>query len=654
MKLLFSSWNDQIVDNRGIDPSEWKPADLKLPDDYDKDHSIGAFVGWAGLIINKEGYDVVDLCHRYMESVQEASCGRCFPCRIGTAVMKDLLAKVAAGNGSPEDLFQLHQLGEDISATSKCSIGQTGPIPVIHALKHFKESFEKRIAHKAGPAKDFETRTKITAPCYTACPSGMDIPAYVEAIREHRPGDSLEIIRQASPLAASLGRACFHPCESACSMKEADQPISICKLKRYAWDYENLHGLTEPVNPQMGKKNQKVAVIGGGPAGLSFAYYMALRGYSPTIFEALPVAGGMASVGIPQYRIPREILQQEVDYIEKNGVEFKYGVRVGTDKTVQQLRDEGYKGFFMGIGAHLSKSMGAEGEDKNYNGFIRGIDFLRDLELTGKHDVTGKSVIVVGGGNVAMDCCRTPIRLGAKKVTVVYRRTKKELPADPHEVHDSEIEGVNYEFLAAPKRIIAENGKVTGLECTRMQLGEPDASGRRSPVEIKGSEFIVPADIIIQAIGQDCDLTVLSGEEKIEITKWKTIQADRDTLQTGAPDIFAGGDVFNGPMTLVDACGNARRAAQSMDLYLTGEKVEMTEDQKMDKVMKLLGVEDKHHPGSIKESRDRNPMNTIEMDERLHSFEEVETGYTLSQAIDEASRCMRCYQVGMVVLEERI
>jgi len=652
LKVLFSSWNDQIVDNRGRAQSDWAEANVRLPLEFDVNNRIHSFMGWSGIILANDGYDIVDLSTHYIKSIQEASCGRCFPCRIGTAVMQDLLEVISRGRGEISDIEKLERLGADISDTSKCSIGQTGPIPILHALKYFKGDFEKRILGGEN-RKVFQYVSKTTAPCMNACPTGMDIPGYIEAIREGRPGDSLELIRQASPVAASLGRACFHPCEKSCVRFASEEPVSICKLKRYAWDYDDQHEPGEENEFVPHSKQTKVAVIGAGPAGLSFAYYMALAGYSPTVFEALPVPGGMAAVGIPEYRIPKEVLRREVDYIEKQGVEIRYGVRVGTDILISELRRQGYRGFFVGIGAHQSKKMGAQGEDEDYQGFVRGIDFLRDCIIEDKNIVNDKNVIVVGGGNVAMDCCRTPIRQGAKKVTVVYRRTKKELPADPHEVHDSEIEGVNYEFLAAPKRIIAEKGKVTGLECARMQLGEPDASGRRSPVEIKGSEFIIPADIIIQAIGQDCDMAVLSGEEGVSLTKWQTIQADPDTLQTNVPDIFVGGDVFNGPMTLVDACGNARRAAQTMDLYLSGKPVEITASQKMEKVFKKLGVQDTHAPGVVAAGRERIPMNTIAMEQRTGSFQEVETGYTMEQALEEAARCMRCYQVGLVALEEK-
>jgi formate dehydrogenase beta subunit len=566
--------------------------------------------------------------------------------------MDEILKRIASGRGAEADMAQLESLGSFVSASSKCYIGKTGPTPILHALKYFKNDFLELITTGKQVKSELRFEAKWTAPCYAACPTGMNIPAYIELIKEYRYPEALKTIREASPMAASLGRACFHPCESNCRRSNVETAVSVCKLKRFAWDYEDSHFGSKPANANKHSRDEKVAIIGAGPAGQSAAYYLALKGYPVTIFESLPVPGGMVGVGIPEYRVPKDVLQRETDFVQDMGVEIKYNTSVGKDITIAQLQEQGYRAFYISTGAHISNKMGIEGEDAGYSGFIRGIDYLKDCVIAKSYDVKDKRVVVVGGGNVAMDCCRSPIRLGAKEVTVIYRRTKKELPADPHEVHDSEIEGVKYKFLTAPKRIIEENGHVVGLECFQMELGEPDASGRRRPVVIEGSEFVVPADIILQAIGQECDLSVLTGVDGIKTTRWKTIAANPDTLQTDVPWIFTGGDVYNGPLTIVDACGNARRAAQSIDQYLSDQPVGLSVSEKLDKVFKQVGVFRKKEDVGVLPGWERVPMSTVSLAERVNSFAEVEAGYDLQQAIEEASRCMRCYQVGMVALEK--
>ncbi len=652
MELLFSSWNDDIIDNRGLAPDKRRSAPtIKLPREFDADNRITAFMGWSGIILVTDSVRIVDMCLHYIEEVGKESCGKCFPCRLGTVAIAALLKKILDGRGEERDLNRIAELSRYVSTGSKCYIGKTGPVPILHALRYFTNDFLVLI-HSGTPLRA-ATRyvAKWTAPCYSACPAGMNIPGFVGCINDYKHTESLKIIRDASPFAASLGRACFHPCENNCRRVHSGKPVSICKLKRFVWDYGDSRPVLDPPHKVEFSRQEKVAVIGAGPAGLTAAYYLALKGYPTTVFESLPVSGGMVGVGIPQYRVPKEVLRREVDFIRNMGVEIAYDTPIGKDLTIPKLREQGYQAFLIATGAHLSRKMGAEGEDAGYTGFITGVDYLRECVISDCYDVKNKRVVVVGGGNVAMDCCRTPIRKGAAEVTIVYRRTRKELPADPHEVHDSEIEGVRYLFLAAPKRIIAENGSVTGLVCLKIELGEPDDSGRRSPVEVAGSEFVVPADIIIQAIGQEADLSVLKGVDGIQLTRWKTIVADPDTLQTHVPWIFTAGDVYSGPLTIVDACAHARRAADSIDQYLRRQPVTLSDAEKMDKVMKMLGV-DREGKTPVLPAGERVPMATISREERITSFAEVEIGYTLPQAATEASRCLRCYQIGMVALEK--
>ncbi len=644
MKLLFSSWLGDVVDNRGKSPTDC--ANVKnIPLDFGDSGVVSAFIGWNGIIIVSQPYDIVEMTYQYAKALQDSSCAKCFPCRTGTKVMEDLLLDILEGKGDSGSLDQLERLCDSISNNSKCGIGQLGPTGIEHSLRYFKEDYQ---AYLSGAKKrsGFKYPYKMTAPCTVACPTGMDIPLYIEHIKDGNFAGSLQTIREASLMASSLGRACFHPCENNCRRANVDDPIAICKLKRFAWDYEDQHAVDKPEPPEKHKHKEKVAVIGAGPAGLVCAYYLTLQGYPVTIFEKLPFGGGAIRTGIPQYRVPDPALDREIGYLQELGVEIRYGVHFGKDETFQSLRGKGYKAFFLGTGADISKPMRVEGEKEGYSGFYSGIDILMQVQMKTCPVPRGERALVVGGGNTAMDCARSFIRMGAR-VTVVYRRTEKELPADPHEYHDSLDEGVEYMFLEAPKRIIAENGKVVGLESQKMKLGEPDESGRRRPVPIEGSEHVIPADYIISAIGQDCDIFYLKDEPGVGISKWDNPLVDEDTLQADVKDVFAGGDCVTGPLTLVDASGQGKRAAQSIGQYLRGEPVRISDEQRMEKIIAAIGAYDKDEQIPNPKGWKRQPMPICDRELKLNSFEEVELGYTQPQAMEEAARCMRCYIVGL-------
>jgi formate dehydrogenase beta subunit len=655
MKVLFSTWKGKVVDNRGKPESERAPAsNVKLPLEFRNGQKVAGFMGWAGLVLLDEKADVVEMAYHYTKSLQKSSCGRCFPCRAGTKVMEDILARIVGGRGSQADLDALADLCDSIAQNSKCGIGQLGPVAVAHSLEHLKGDYQAYIdGTKKAPGHYYPY--KMTAPCTSACPTGMDIPQYIEYIKDADFAGSLATIRKASPMASTLGRACFHPCENNCRRDNVDRSLSICKLKRVAWDWEDQHAVQKPVNPNRHTREEKIAVIGGGPSGLSCAYYLALQGFRPTVFEKLPVTGGASLTGIPQYRIPKEVQAREIAYLEYVGVEIKCGVEFGKDETFKSLRDKGYKAFYLSTGADLSKGARVEGEKEGYEGFYGGIQILKEVvyktmpnsPVKGNPLPKPKKVLVIGGGNTAMDCVRTFIRLGCKDVSIVYRRTEKELPADPHEIHEAKEEGVQFKFLLAPTKIVAKNGKVTGLECQKMELGEPDESGRRRPKALKGSEHVIACDMIIAAIGQDCDLGYLDEAPDIKKTAWNTIITDDDTLQTDLPDIFAGGDVQTGPLTLVDSVGQARRAAQSIGQYLRGEPIGITDEQIMEKVIAGIGAYDRAEIVPEPDGWDRKPMRTCGMELQKSSFTEVELGYSQEEAMEEASRCMRCYIVGM-------
>jgi len=644
--ILFSSWGGVVTDNRGKLESERQPmANLSLPVEFDQDKKIRAFIGWDGIAIRDPEVSIIDLIRAYMEAVQKESCGKCTPCRVGTRIMLTILNRISEGQAEMEDLDKLKYLGEMILRSSKCNLGQTGPRPVLDALEYFKTQFIDAIQSKRRvPHGDY--KIKVTAPCVSACPSHLPIYDYIELIKEGRFLKSLEAIRNATCLPGILGRVCIRPCESNCRRGNVDECLSIKWLKRFVADYE-IEKRRVPSVHQGGARSEKVAIIGAGPAGLSCAYYLALKGYSVTIFERLGEPGGMAAMGIPDYRLPRNIVRYETELIERLGVEIRYNTQVGKDITLSQIFEQGYKAIFIGVGAQTNTPMGVEGEDKGYKGFIPGVYYLLEINLGRDPYPEGKKVVVVGGGNVAIDCVRSSFRLGKPDVNLVYRRTKKEMPADPVEVHDAEEEGVKFHYLCNPVRIVEKEGKVVGVECIRMELGEPDESGRRRPVPIKGSEFFIETDILIPAIGQAIDLSFLEEKDGIKTTRRSTIAVQEGTFLTSRPGVFSAGDCVTGPDVLVRAAGTGKRAAEKIDLFLRGMEVKESEEERLESLMEKIKVYNKEEKVGISGGTKREVLKMLPPETRKWTFEEVEKGFSIPQAQKEAERCLRCVRIGL-------
>ncbi len=474
------------------------------------------------------------------------------------------------------------------------------------------------------------------APCQRTCPAQIDIPAYIRAIQNDKPMEAARIIKERNPMPLSIGRVCPHPCEDVCRRKYVDEPVAINFLKRYAADYELFeeHIQRPYMLPDTGRK---VGIVGGGPAGLSCAYYLRRLGHSVTIFEAMPELGGMLRYGIPEYRLPkRKVLDKEIQAILDLGIEAKTNMRLGEDFTLDDLKERGFEAIFVANGAWMSRPMGVEGEGE-LMGAVAGTEFLIERGLD-KFPWVGQRVAVIGGGNTAMDCCRTALRLGAEEVTCLYRRTEAEMPANELEIEEAKREGVKFHFLAAPTRLVGEDGKLTGIEIIEMELGAPDASGRRRPVPKEGSEHVIPIDMVVAAIGQFPNLDFLPDDGDIGQTRWRTIEAHPETLSTGREGVFAGGDAVLGPATVVEALAQGRRAARSINLYLRGEPVEAP-------MLPLLPSNDPwpvitELPGVPKAPRERMPE--LEPEKREHNFEEVELGYDRDAARREAGRCLQC------------
>jgi len=470
-------------------------------------------------------------------------------------------------------------------------------------------------------------------PCMTACPAGIDIPGFVSYIAKGDDEAALELIRNNMPLAGCLGRVCTRPCETACRRQLVEEPIAICQLKRFAADQAVSKGSNpaalEHKLPALGKK---VAIVGAGPAGLSAAYYLQLFGIDCTIFDAHEAPGGMIRYGIPSYRLPRDIIDGEAGVVKELGAEFRFNTKLGSDVTLDQLGEE-YDAVFLGLGAQNASSMRTPGEE--LPGVQSGIEFLGNVSRDETLPI-GKQVVVVGGGNTAIDAARTALRLGAEKVSILYRRAREQMPAWDEEIDAALDEGVLLETLAAPVKIELAGDRLA-LTCVRMELGEPDASGRRRPIPIDGSEFVTEVDDIIAAIGQNVDASMASG---LELTDRRLIQADEWTGRTSMENVFAGGDCVTGADIAVNAVGAGRRAAFAINQFLRGEAV--VGDKKM--YNHSMGELDEI-PAEVTapfEKEARRPMPHLDAKARAKTFEEVETGFTEEQARAEAARCMEC------------
>jgi len=471
---------------------------------------------------------------------------------------------------------------------------------------------------------------KDRSPCTQGCPNHVNAHAYVSLVAQQKYSEALAVIQRTLPLPGVIGRVCPHPCEDACRRQEVDAPISICTLKRFVADQVDVE---ETPLPEITPRKEKVAIIGAGPAGLTAAHFLALDGFQVTIFEALPVGGGMLRVGIPDYRLPPTVLEKEIAAITRLGVEIRYNTALGRDITLDSLTADGFQAVYIAVGAHASMKLNIPDEDAE--GVVTGVRFLREAALYERKTVAGH-VVIVGGGDVAIDAARSALRMGAEKVSILYRRTRTEMPARNEEVEDALEEGVAIDFLLAPVKVVVENGKVAGLECVRMELGEPDKSGRRRPVPVAGSEFVVACDTIIPAIGQRVNPGFLEGSSGVELTSWGTIVADPITCETTRKGVFAGGDAQSGPWIAIGAVAAGREAAVSIARYIDGADLAAGREP-------LEAPQRDFNP--IPENIARQPrahMERIPMAARLAGFEEVEKGFTEEQAVTEAAKCLNC------------
>ena len=640
---------------------------LNTPVDFDALVEAGATMGSGGMIVVDEDTCMVEFAKYFLTFASAESCGKCVPCRIGGTRLLEVLKRITEGKGKPEDLGEIEYISRNMKEASLCALGQLTPGPVMASLRFFKEEFITHIEDKVCPAG--QCKPLVRAKCINACPAGVESPAYLALVAQGRYAEGLEIHRQRNPFALICGRVCPAFCEQRCRRGEIDEPIAIRLVKRFMADQEYANpwtpekivadddgvGRGEVISEGEVTSPLRVAVVGAGPAGLTAALRLAQRGYSVTVFEKLPLPGGMMTVGIPEYRLPREPLFAEIDHIKRAGVEVRCNQALGLDFALDDLFNRaGFKAVVLALGAHKSRRLGIPGEEKQ--GVMHGTDFLREIALSGdtrkrtrRHaqadketwasDVTvservkDKRVAVVGGGDVAIDAARSAWRLGASEVHVIYRRQRQDMPAHAEEIEAAIHEGIQFHYLANPVRVLGGD-HLTGVFVQRQRLAEFDNSGRRRPTPAQGDEFTLDVDVLIPAIGQTTDLGWMS-DGNIETTKASTFAVE-EAFNTTRPGVFAAGDAVSGPATVIQAVAQGNLVAVAVDHWLrTGELVRPHYETPRPDMAQLYHLDDYAHAR-------RPAIPEIGVAERAGNFYEVELGFDEHTAREEAKRCLRC------------
>ena len=606
---------------------------LNAPVDYETIVDLGAIMGSGGLIVMNEDKCAVDMARFFMDFCQGESCGKCTPCREGTKRMLDILTNITQGRGKPGDIELLEEMATVIKDASLCGLGQTAPNPVLSTIRYFRKEYEDHILHHRCEAAVCSALFK--SPCQHTCPIGMDIPSYIALIRDGRLEEAYRILLRTNPFPSICGRVCDHVCQSKCRRGAMDEPVAIKFLKRFVTD--------NAPRPQIAAvpatRKEEIAVVGAGPAGLTAARDLALRGYRVTVFEELSEAGGMLRWAIPSYRLPRAIIEKEINDIRMLGVEIRCNTRVGRDVTFAKL-DQDFASVYLAVGAHRSQKMGVDGEE--LKGVYGGVEFLRDFNtheaawLTGEKSL-GSQVAVIGGGNSAIDAARCAARLGAA-VTILYRRERGQMPAAVEEIVAAEQEGVKIAFLVAPVKIIGSNGKVSGITCQRMKLGEFDRSGRKKPIPIEGSEYTLAVDSVLAAIGQTPDVSFLPENSGLSVNRGGCLDLAQGSIsRTANPKFYAGGDAVTGPDTVVAAIAAGHQAAKEIDDALRKQNGEEAYEEPAEEKIAIPLMIDEENPEAP-----QTRMAELRGAERKHSFIEVELGFTMDEALREATRCLRC------------
>ena len=607
------------------------------PIDYDNLSKVGSIMGSGGMIVMDENTCMVDVAKYFMKFLKEESCGKCFTCRKGTQRMYEILDDISRGKASLEDLDLLEELAYVVKDTTMCGLGQSASNPVLSTLRYFRKEFERHILDKRCDA--FVCRELVGAPCQAACPVGTEAWRYVAHIARGEYEEAYTVIREANPFPSVCARVCHHPCEERCRAgTSGGDPIAIRALKRFVTDRMEPSSYVPKREAWTDGKPPRVAIVGSGPAGLTTAHYLSLKGYKVTVFESEDEPGGMLYCAIPSYRLPRDIIKKEIDSLLDENITVKCNAALGRDITVDGLFDEGYNAILLALGAHKSKPLRLENED--VAGVYPSIQFLKSCNMKGEQLARGR-VGVIGGGNSAIDAARMALRQkDVKNVTILYRRTKEEMPAFAEEIEAAEQEGIKIITLQTPTKVVSADGHLKALECIENELGDIDASGRRRPVPVKGTEHTIELDTLIVAIGEDSGIDAIAPARmsRIETTRWNTVQVDPATLLTNRKGVFAAGDVVRGPNTVIDAIADGKKAARMIDLYIREQDlVELARPRLPDKYVEPAGLDEGEGPAAKRVQTQRAPSEW-----RKRNFAEVEVSLSVDEATCEARRCLRC------------
>ena len=612
------------------------PVDkFDLPVDYEGLAKVGSIVGSGGMIVMDDGTCMVDVAKYFMSFLKDESCGKCFTCRKGTQRMYELLEDIANGQGTLGHLDLLEELAVVVKDTSMCGLGQSAPNPVLSTLRFFRKEFERHIVDKRCDA--FVCKDLVGAPCHAACPIGTEAWRYVAHIARGEFQQAYAVIREQNPFPSVCARVCDHKCESHCRLGSGGQrAVAVRALKRFVTDRIDPASFVSPRAPSNGNENTRIAVVGTGPAGLTAAHHLSRMGYKVTVIEAECKPGGMMLSGVPSYRLPRDVLQREIDALLDDNMTVRCDTVFGRDATLESLRAEGHKAVFLALGAHRSRKLDIEGEGAE--GVVPSMRFLKAWNLSNENLARGR-VGIIGGGNSAIDAARVALRQpGVEKVTIFYRRTRREMPAFSSEVDAALEEGIELVPLVSPTRVITEGGKLRAVEFIHNGLGRIDASGRQRPVPVAGSETLVELDTLVAAIGEQIQPFAMDGAMGLEITKWGAIAIDERTMRTKCEGVFAGGDVVTGPNTVVDAIAAGRRAAMMIDLYVHGRELTAPAERRIPR--HYVAPTAMSDAASAEATRVEPP--TAPLADRRSTFAEVERVLTEEAARAEATRCLRC------------